>query len=84
MSARVIVTSDENVRLILAGHGDEVDGAVVEVVELSILDQIYGVRCTGDTIDECPDTDDLAETWGNREDPITWAVEHVEKHEARS
>jgi hypothetical protein len=80
---RILIANDDN-----AGYA--IEGArrwgrvVVEVVTLSILDEIYGVRCTGDGLDECPDADDLAETWLNRENSIAWAVEHVEKHERRA
>jgi hypothetical protein len=80
---RILIVTDENARLILAGHGDEIDGPMAEVVTMSSVDGIYAVSCTGDGIDECPDADDLAETWLNREDPTAWAIEHIRKHELR-
>jgi hypothetical protein len=80
---RILITTDEIARLLLAGHVAEISGPIAEVVTISAVDKIYAVGCTGDGIDECPDADDLAETWLNRADPTAWAVEHIGKHELR-
>jgi hypothetical protein len=80
---RILITDDTTAREAI-GSAVVVTGQVItEVVTLSEVDGIYTIRCTGDGGDECPDADDLNETWLNRDDPIAWAVDHVGKHELR-
>lgn len=55
----------------------------LEIITVSEIDQIYRPSCTGDGSDECPDSDDLRETWADFTEMLLWAYEHIEKHEAR-
>jgi hypothetical protein len=76
--SRVLITTDENARLILAGYGDQVDGPIVEVVTISEIDGIHTLNCTGHDCGEIEPGD----TWSNLEDCIEFAQTHVARAES--
>lgn len=55
----------------------------VEVVEISEVDGIYGLVCTGDDVDRCPSDLEPGDTWSNLEDAVQAGLKHIHNHEKR-
>lgn len=53
------------------------------VVEISDVDGIYALRCTGDGVDQCPEDLEPGDTWSSLIDCIQDGVVHMGNHEKR-
>ena len=78
---RILITADR--RRIPAARRPEGAPLHVEVITLSDIDGIYTLRCTGDTIDECPGDIEAGDTWSDLRAAVEEAVTHVALHEQR-
>lgn len=60
--------------------------ACVTLVEISALDGIYTLACTGDRFDECPTSGfepNAGDTWSDRDECIAAGEVHIAAHERR-